>query len=71
MTNELGNDVLQGLIAALLLIFPIWKIHKRAGIWPPLSLIIFIPWLGLVISPLILAFVPWPSANTNNESSAE
>lgn len=66
MDNELSNDIWQGLIVALLLIVPFWKVHKRAGLWPPLSLIIFLPWLGLVISPLILAFTPWPAAKARN-----
>ncbi|MCU7813170.1 MAG: hypothetical protein KZQ77_18350 [Candidatus Thiodiazotropha sp. (ex Notomyrtea botanica)] len=60
METSLTTDLIQGLIAAFVLIIPFWKIHEKAGFHPALSLIIFIPWLGLVVSPLILAFAPWP-----------
>ena len=46
---------------ALVLIVPMWRIFDRAGLNPYLSLILFVPFFGLVIVLLILAFTRWPN----------
>lgn len=51
-------------ILGLILILPLWKIHARAGLKPALSLLIFVPYLGLLIVIGLLAFRPWPAAAT-------
>lgn len=61
MENDIGAGLLQGIIASLLLIIPIWKIHAKAGLNPTLSLLVFIPYFGLLIVALVLAFSRWPS----------
>jgi len=63
MDTDIVNDLIQGFVAALIVIVPLWKIHEKAGFNPYLSLIAFVPWLGLLVSPLILAFAPWPTFN--------
>jgi amino acid permease len=46
---------------ALVLIVPMWRIFDRAGLNPYLSLILFVPFFGLVIVLLMLAFTRWPN----------
>jgi hypothetical protein len=46
---------------ALLLVVPAWRIFRRAGFHPALSLLLFIPGLGLLIIALLLAFRRWPA----------
>jgi hypothetical protein len=46
---------------ALLLIVPMWRIFRRAGFSPALSLLIFVPGFGFLIATLLLAFRRWPA----------
>ena len=46
---------------ALVLIVPMWRIFDRAGLNPYLSLILFVPFFGLLIVLLMLAFTGWPN----------
>ena len=46
---------------ALVLIVPMWRIFDRAGLNPYLSLILFVPFFGLVIVLLMLPFTRWPN----------
>jgi uncharacterized membrane protein YoaK (UPF0700 family) len=51
------------LIVALfvfLFIVPLWKICKRAGMKPALSVIAVIPFVGVAIVSAILALKEWP-----------
>jgi hypothetical protein len=47
--------------SVLLLIVPVWRIFRRAGFHPALSLVMFIPGVGILIAALLLAFRRWPS----------
>lgn len=47
-------------LPVLILIFPIWKILQRAGFSPYMSLLTLVPYLGLLIVALVLAFAQWP-----------
>ena len=49
------------LIPALVVIFPCWKIFRRAGLNPALALFIFVPVVGWWIAGVILAFSKWPA----------
>jgi len=51
-------------LAALIAIYPSWKIFERAGLNPALSLFIFLPGLGWWIAGAILAFSKWPRVDT-------
>lgn len=55
------GDLGAAVFAALLLIVPVWRIFRRAGLHPALSLLLFIPGLGLFIVALVLAFSRWPA----------
>jgi hypothetical protein len=46
---------------ALLLLVPMWRIFRRAGFHPALSLLIFIPAAGVAAAALVLAFRRWPA----------
>ena len=54
--DELGAWV----FIAMLLIVPTWRIVRRTGRHPALSLLLFLPFIGFVILSLLLAFGPWP-----------
>ncbi len=54
-------DIIGQIILGLVLIFPLWKIHSKAGKNPVLSLFVFLPYLGLLIVSLNLAFSSWPA----------
>jgi energy-converting hydrogenase Eha subunit B len=62
------EEIIGGLIAAVLMIVPLWRICGRAGFSPALSLLVVIPWLGFLIIAAILGFAEWPSLK--NGSSA-
>ena len=67
MENELVIELISQIVIVLLLVVPLWKIHAKAGKNPALSLFVFIPYLGLLIVSLVLAFSRWPAT----ESAAE
>lgn len=50
-----------GLFTAVLLAVPLWRIFRRAGLTPALSLFVFVPWLGLLIVLGLLALRDWPA----------
>jgi hypothetical protein len=55
------HGLLYHLVVALLVIFPCWKIFRRVGLNPALTLFIFVPGLGWWIAGAILAFSNWPA----------
>ncbi len=55
--------LLGGFVFAILCIYPLWRIFARAGLPPPLSMLVFLP-LGGFVAPMILAFADWPNAQT-------
>lgn len=57
------------LIIGAILIVPIWRIFKRAGLNPAFSLFIFVPWVGWLIVYCLLAFMPWPAAEQGHGAS--
>jgi hypothetical protein len=56
-------------LGSLLAIYPCWRIFKRVGLNPALSLFIFFPGLGWWIAGAILAFSRWPSLDTPDPGS--
>jgi hypothetical protein len=52
------------LVMALLFVVPLWKICARAGFQPWLALLAMIPLAGPAIVIGILAFKPWPAAQS-------
>jgi len=59
--------IADSLIGALIFIVPLWKIFTKAGKNPAISLVIFIPVLGLLIASIVLAFSEWPNTKYNQE----
>jgi len=51
--------IYQVIFIAVILLYPIWRIFKRTGLNPLLSLSVFIPYVGILVSGLILAFATW------------
>ena len=61
-------EFVAGLIGAVLVIVPLWRIMGRAGFNPALSLLVIIPWLGFVIIAALLAFAEWPRLRNRGSS---
>ena len=57
--KEMEEIIIEVIIMAVLLLFPVWKIFKRAGLNPVLSLTVLIPYVGFLISGIILAASTW------------
>jgi len=62
--ENLAIELMGHIILALLLIVPLWMIYKKAGKNPAFSLFLFIPYLGLLIVAIILAFSRWPATES-------
>ncbi len=45
--------------AAVLLLYPTWRIFSRAGLNSALSLTVLIPYVGILVSGIILAASEW------------
>lgn len=52
------------LIATLLIVIPLWRICRRAGFHPALSLLAILPLFGVLIIGGILAFSEWPASKS-------
>lgn len=57
-------------IVGAIMIVPIWRIFKRAGLNPALSLFIFVPLIGWVVVYCLLAFMRWPATDQDQGISA-
>ena len=53
--------VIGHVILSLLLVIPTWRIFVRAGFSGALSLLHFVPVVGLLVILAILAFSDWPA----------
>lgn len=49
------------LIGFVLAIVPVWRILRRAGLSPALSLLLVIPYFGWLTVAITLAFRDWPA----------
>ncbi|MBK1696851.1 hypothetical protein CKO21_06285 [Rhodovibrio salinarum] len=49
---------------SLLLVYPFWRIYRRAGLSPWFSLLVFLPYIGLPAAAAILAFQKWPNGES-------
>jgi len=58
--DELTTQILGYTFIMALLIVPVWKTFSRAGFPPAQSLLIFVPFAGLLITALLLALRRWP-----------
>lgn len=52
-------ELLLGLAALLLVVYPMWKITERSGLSPYWALVCIIP-LGLIVLLWVIAMRPWP-----------
>ncbi len=57
------NYAIYGLPIALLLIFPLWRLHERAGLNPFWALLVFVPAIGVLMVVVHLALARWPSVD--------
>ena len=60
------HGLIYQVFAAVIVIFPSWKIFQRVGLNPALSLFIFLPVLGWWIAGAILAFSKWPAVDASS-----
>lgn len=52
--------LIEWLIATILAIIPAWRILRKAGFMPALSLVLAVPLLGWFAVMIVLAFFSWP-----------
>ena len=64
--DEFATEIIATLLSGLIVIYPLWRIHERAGFAPATSLLIFVPFLGGVVIYLMLAFRRWPNTEDWN-----
>jgi hypothetical protein len=57
-----------GLIIVVLVVVPLWRVCRRAGFHPALSLVAIIPLVGLLIVAAVLALAEWPTARSQEPS---
>ncbi len=50
------------IIFGFVLVYPLWRIFSSTGLTPALSLLIFVPFVGVFIVLAVLAFTSWPAA---------
>jgi len=53
--------LIEWLIAAILVVIPAWRILRKAGFVPALSLLLIVPLLGGLCVMILLAFAQWPA----------
>ena len=58
-------------IGALLVVPPLWRILRRAGLTPPLSLLALMPGIGVLIVEGVLAFSAWRPETDPTRGSGE
>ncbi|MBK1701411.1 hypothetical protein [Thiococcus pfennigii] len=49
----------QAVILAILFLYPVYRICRRAGVNPLISLTIFIPYGGILLTGVILSLSKW------------
>jgi hypothetical protein len=49
----------QAVILAILFLYPVYRICRRAGVHPLISLTIFIPYGGILLTGVILSLSKW------------
>ena len=50
-----------GLLFGLLVVWPLWRSMRRAGLWPGWSLLVLVPVFGLALVLGVMAIRPWRS----------
>ena len=55
---------IEAIVLGLVLIVPLWRICRRAGIDPFWALLVFAPFIGIPLVLLVLALAPWPNRST-------
>ena len=61
MENDIAQELLGAIVIGFVLVIPVWVIYRKSGLSPWLSLILFIPVIGIFATYMILAFSNWPS----------
>ncbi|HBX60951.1 MAG: hypothetical protein CMH17_11890 [Methylophaga sp.] len=51
--------IIQVIVMAILFLYPVWRIFKRAGLNPAISLTVLLPYTGILLSGIILAVSKW------------
>ena len=59
LSPQLQSIILNLVIGAVIL-YPMWRIFRRSGMYPALALVVFVPMVGPLIAAVILAFARWP-----------
>ncbi|MBM3507763.1 MAG: hypothetical protein FJX64_08630 [Alphaproteobacteria bacterium] len=57
------DDLVPNIIAVLIVLWPVWRVCRRAGIHPAWALMLFVPYAGFLLVYLMLAFRRWPATS--------
>lgn len=59
--EDLVRDPLFGIVIFnLLIVWPLWRVFRRAGLDPRWALAVFVPLVGLMIVASVLGHARWP-----------
>ncbi len=67
MDSGFIQNIYQAILIGMILIVPVRKIYKKAGLNPALSFILFVPLIGMFIVYVILSFSDWPEVKTKDD----
>ena len=69
---ETAGEVFGSVVAAaVVFLVPTWRIYKRAGFAPALSLLVLIPFASVILASLILAVRRWPATEHRSGVGSE
>jgi len=63
-------DGITQIVLAALIVVPLWRIFAKAGKNPALSLFVFVPFFGVILVSLLLAFSRWPTSQKSDNGGA-
>ena len=64
-------EILTTLLYGLLIVWPVWRIHLRAGLNPLFALLLFVPFIGWFAVLAILGLSRWPATEGAIEGPTE
>tara|TARA_R110000787_G_scaffold46459_1_gene112712 strand:- start:1929 stop:2147 length:219 start_codon:yes stop_codon:yes gene_type:complete len=64
-------EILTTLLYGLLIVWPVWRIHLRAGLNPLFALLVFVPFIGWFAALAILGLSRWPATEGPAEDKGE
>lgn len=64
----MGEIFIQIVFSLIFLQVPVWKIYSRVGLNPWISLMVLVPFIGILLCGLVLAISNWKLPNNEGAS---